>query len=113
MHEYSIVSSLIKLCEKEAKKNEEHKIKTLYLKVGKLSGIEPHFIKHCFDFFKEETVCHNATLKIEILDVIIYCNNCKENYSLKENNFLCPKCESKETKMVQGKELLLEKIELD
>lgn len=112
MHEYSIVSSLIQICEKEAKKIEADKIKSLSIKVGKLSGIEPHFMQHCFDYFKEGTICCDAVLNMQIIDVVIHCNTCDKDYKLQKNDFFCPSCNSKETEMIQGRELLVEKIEL-
>ncbi len=43
MHEYSIVASLIDVCEKEAKKHHAKAIKRLEVSIGRLSGIEIHF----------------------------------------------------------------------
>lgn len=112
MHEYSVVSSLIDVCEKQAEKSNAKEIKTITLKVGRLSGIEPHFMESCFDTFKEDTICHNAQLVMNIVDVEIYCKECKSKYIVLDNNFLCKKCESSQTEILQGQELLVESIEI-
>ena len=112
MHEYSIVASLIDLCEKEAHRQHAKAIKTITLKVGRLSGIEPHLLTQCFDTFKEETLCHNAILELEMCDVVIFCATCKEKSVITNNNFICPLCHSEETSMVGGQELLVQSIEI-
>lgn len=112
MHEYSVVSSLLDLCEKQAKKSNAKQIKKITLQVGRLSGIEPHFMESCFDTFKEDTICHNAQLVMRIIDVEIYCNDCETKHVVLDNNFLCQTCKSPQTKVLQGQELLVESIEI-
>lgn len=112
MHEYSIVSSLLNLCEKEAKKNNAETVKKVTLQIGKLSAIEPHFMESCFDFFKKDTICENATLIMKIIDIEIYCNTCKSNHIILNKNFYCPNCKSGETKILKGQEMIIESIEI-
>lgn len=112
MHEYSIVSSLIDICEKQAKKENAKSVKSVTISVGKLSGIEPHFMESCFDVFKENTICNDAVLIMNILDIKIYCNACKSEHIITNNNFFCPSCQSPETDMIEGEEMLVESIEI-
>lgn len=112
MHEYSVVSSLIDVCEKQAKKSNAKQINKITLQVGRLSGIEAHFMESCFDTFKEDTVCHNAQLIMKIIDVEIYCKECKSKRIVLDNNFLCQVCKSTQTEILQGQELLVESIEI-
>lgn len=112
MHEYSIVSSLLNLCEKEAKKQEAKSIQNVTLQIGKLSAIEPHFMESSFDFFKKDTICENATLVIKLIDIEIYCNNCKNTNIILNKNFFCPICKSSETKILKGQEMIIESIEV-
>lgn len=112
MHEYSIVASLIDVCEKQALKANASSVKSVTLRIGRLSGIEPHFMQSCFDTFKEDTICHDAILHMNIVAVKILCLTCKKEHEVKENNFFCPSCKSGETKMLQGQEMLVESIEI-
>lgn len=112
MHEYTIVASLIDLCEKEAKKHHAKAIKHLVISVGRLSGIEIHFLKQCFETFKEETICHDATLTVELCEVVLLCAKCHEQSAVSENHFICPKCHSEDVTMIGGQELHVNSIEI-
>jgi hydrogenase nickel incorporation protein HypA/HybF len=112
MHEYSIVASLIDLCEKQLKKAKAKEVKNVFLKIGRLSGVDSHFIQNSFDFFKEDTCCHNAALMIKELDVIIECKACLKRNTVLDNNFYCSSCNSPETSIVQGQEMHVESIEV-
>lgn len=112
MHEYSIVSSMISLCEKQALEAKAKEIKSVTIQIGKLSGVEAHFMENCFDYFKEDTICKNAKLNMKIVDIKIECKECSEQTIVTNNNYLCPKCNSKETSLISGKELFIESIEI-
>lgn len=110
MHEYSIVASLINVCEKEAKKHHAKAIECVEIALGRLSGVEPHLLQSSFDTFKEETLCENATLVIKLCDVVLECERCHAKSVVKENHFICPKCQSDSVRMVGGQELHVKRI---
>ena len=109
MHEYSIVQSMIDLCEKHAKGNMVDKV---VVKIGKMSGIEPHFLKESFEVFKEDTVCADATMEMKIIDITILCVDCKNEATVDSFNFFCSKCKGGNTKVLTGQEMHIEYIEL-
>jgi len=112
VHEYSIVASLIDVCEKEAKKHRAEAIKRLSVRIGRLSGIEIHFLEQCFETFKEDTICRDAILDIEVCDVVLLCQACGARSVVSENRFVCPKCHSAEVEMIGGQELHVNSIEI-
>ncbi len=109
MHEYSIVKSMINLCEKHANGKQ---IDSVVVKLGELGGVEPHFLKSCFDMFKEDTLCQDATMKINMVDIIIFCEDCKKETKVENFNFFCPNCDSPNTNTLTGQEMYIEYIEL-
>lgn len=112
MHEYSIVASLLDVCEQEARKHHAKAIKSLEVRIGRLSGIEPHFLQQCFDVFKEETLCEGATLILQMCDVRIACASCQTQSVICDNHFICPNCQSDDVTMIGGKELEVTSIEI-
>ena len=109
MHEYTIVQSMLDLCEKHAK---GRKIDKVAVKIGRMSGIEPHFLKESFDVFKEETVCESATMEIDIIDIAIVCKDCGKEAVIDSFNFFCPHCKGGNTEVLTGQEMHIDYIEL-
>lgn len=114
MHELSIVESLIELCEENALNSNAKNIQEIYVKIGRLSGIEVDLFRRCFETFRENSeLCKNAKLFIEISPLEILCLKCDELSILEENVFKCPKCQSVEYKITQGQDLHLMRLVME
>jgi hydrogenase nickel incorporation protein HypA/HybF len=113
MHEYSIVQSLLNLCEDNAKANSATKVNKVIVKIGKLSGVEPHLLEVAFDTFKDSTMCKNSTLEMVIQDIVIECKECNKTSTLSENNFCCPECESYDIEIKDGEDMFLMSLEME
>jgi len=110
LHELSIVEALINLCEDNARANNASKIDEVYVKIGRLSGIETQLFERAFETFKQKTMCENARLFIKLAPLLARCENCGFNGELKENVFLCPKCSSSELKIIDGEDFYLMRL---
>lgn len=110
MHELSIVEALIRQCEEEAKKNNASLVDEVYVKIGRLSGVEVDLFQRCFETFKENSLfCKEAALFLDIADITVACV-CGFEGILENNVFLCPKCKSKDLKIIDGEELYLMRL---
>lgn len=110
MHELSIVMDLVDLCEKNAKENNAKEVQIVEIKLGRLSGVEPHLLQNSFDFYKINTICHDAKLLIKIQEVVVQCDDCKFSGILSQNHFTCPKCNSNNLKVIDGEEMYLMRL---
>ncbi len=113
MHEFSVVQSLLDLIENNAQDNNAKSVSKVVIKIGKLSGIEPHLLKIAFDTFKEKTICENAELEMIIQDVIAKCEDCNKEFKVENNNFICPECQSFNLKIIDGEDMYLMSLEMD
>lgn len=113
MHEYSIVQSLIDSCEEHARRNSAKKVTKVILKIGTLSGVEPHLLREAFEMFRLGTVCHEADLVLNLQKVKIHCNSCNTDEELDKNEFICSKCGSFDIKVLDGEEMYLMSLELE
>ena len=102
MHEYSIVQSLIDSCEEHVKANCATKVTKVVVKIGVLSGVEPHLLEEAFNMFKEESICEGAEFVMNI-----------QKTELEKNEFVCPKCSSYEIKVLDGEDMFLMQLELE
>jgi hydrogenase nickel incorporation protein HypA/HybF len=113
MHEFSIVQSLITLCEEKAKENEANSISKVVIKIGKLSGVEPELLKTAFETFKKDTMCENAELVLNIVDVKIICNSCSKESVIKNFEYRCGFCDSLDYQIVDGDDMYLMTLEME
>ncbi|QOY52784.1 hydrogenase/urease nickel incorporation protein HypA [Candidatus Sulfurimonas marisnigri] len=113
MHEYSIVQSLLDSCDENAKANNATKVIKVVIKIGVMSGVEPELLKTAFDTFKEQTICEDAEFIINIQSVIVKCNSCLIESTLKKLEYTCPKCKSTELSILDGEDMYLMQLELE
>lgn len=113
MHEYSIVQALLTQCEDIARENEAESVTKIVVKIGKMSGVEPHLLEIAFNTFKEKTVCDGADFIINIQPLTIECNQCGATAALDEIFYKCPDCESLDVKVVDGEEMYLMSLEME
>jgi hydrogenase nickel incorporation protein HypA/HybF len=113
MHEYSIVQALLEQCEHYAEENGAEKITKVVVKIGRLSGVEPHLLEIAFDTFKERTVCDGAAFVMQLQPVVIACKNCGAETTLGVFHYRCPRCESNDISVTEGEEMLLMSLEME
>jgi len=113
MHEFSIVNALLEMCEKNAEANNATKITRVEVKIGKLSGVEPHLLETAFNTFKEKTVCDGAEFVMNLQDLVIKCHTCQTESTLCKNEFECPTCKGNDVTVIDGEEMLLMRLEME
>ncbi|NLY04098.1 MAG: hydrogenase maturation nickel metallochaperone HypA [Campylobacter sp.] len=108
MHELSIVIDLVDLCEKNLNSHKNaSKIEEIIIKIGRLSGVESHYLRSAYSVYKTGTVCENATLTIHEQEVIVVCKECVTKSELKKFEFICPNCKSQNLEVIDGEDMYL------
>ena len=112
MHEGSIVKSLFDIASKikeDEKLIEIHKVKVV---IGKFHQIVDDVFQMYFDLMKKEYKgFEKAELIMEEKDVIVKCKKCHETFMIEDPIFICPKCDSFDTEIIQGDELHIKTME--
>ena len=111
MHEYSIVSSLIDRVQHEATLHGGTRVHRLHVKIGELSGVELDLLKTAFDTFRERTICDGAELEIDMVAAAWACPSCERTVA-RGAILRCGDCK-RPARMVQGDEIILERIEME
>ena len=113
MHEYSIVASLLEMCEDYATTHNAQSVATIRIAIGEHSGVDRMLIQNTFETFKlDSPPCQNATLEIQIQPICLCCQICKNEFEA-HSHASCPQCSSSQLTMSKGKELYLLSLELD
>lgn len=112
MHEYSIVQALLSQCEEILKENNAKAVQKVVVKIGKMSGVEPHLLEVAFHTFKEKTVCDGAEFVMNVQPLTVECNRCNSITELKEIYYKCPQCDSLDIRVIDGEDMFLMTLEL-
>lgn len=113
MHELSIVASLFEILEEKAREHHAARIVLVKLRVGKLSGIVPEFLQSAFEIYRRDTIASSATLEMDVVPVRVKCRKCDAVTEKDDFVFTCPSCGSNDLEMIEGMELILDKIDLE
>ncbi len=111
MHEYSIVASLIDRVQREAKAHGGTRVHRLHVKIGELSGVELDLLTTAFETFRERTICEGAELSIDTIDAAWACPVCDQRMP-RGAVLRCSSCQ-RPARLVQGDEIILERIEME
>ena len=112
MHEYSIVQALLNQCENYVAENKAQSVTKVVVKIGVMSGVEPHLLEIAFETFKEKTICDSAEFVMNIQPLTITCKECNVISELKEIYYKCPSCESLDVEVLDGEEMFLMSLEM-
>lgn len=113
MHELSIIAGLMETVEALAKEHKAKEVTGIRIRVGALSGVVAELLDSAFDMYKKGTIAQRATLEIEKVPFKVRCKSCGAESERDDFQFACGACGSTELELVQGTELVLERIEMD
>ena len=112
MHELSVCLSLLQQLETIAEQRNASAVERVYLKIGPLSGIEPHLLRQAYPLAVAGTVAENAELIIETAEVVVTCTQCGSESTVLPNRLLCAACGDFRTRIISGDDMILQRLEL-
>lgn len=112
MHEFSIVSHLFELVDRDARKHRATGVTRIRVKIGVMSGVVPQLFSEAFHTIKRGTLAEDAELDIIHQEIIIRCE-CGYTGGIEDRNFICPKCGQRNIEVIDGEDMILEQLELN
>lgn len=114
MHELSVCQGLLHEVEVVARDHSAERVLSIVLRIGPLAGVEPALLREAFTLASAGTLVAGADLVIERTAVRLECNECGKQAEARSVNCLtCPDCGSWRTRVLEGEELLLVRVELE
>ena len=108
MHELSLTRRIVALCSERAG---GARVASVRLKLGRLTCVQAHALRFCFDLCASETGLAGAALVIEEIAGRARCQACGANFPLDDLLTPCG-CGSFERDILAGEELDIEDMEL-
>lgn len=113
MHELGVTFYVIKDVKKVALENNINKVNQVTLEIGEVSGVIHEQLIDCWNWaVKKEPVLEGASLKIETIKAVTYCESCKGEYETVIYGKTCPYCNSANTYLKTGNEFMIKDIEV-
>jgi hydrogenase nickel incorporation protein HypA/HybF len=114
VHEISIVQALIEHVEQAVREaGQSGRVARLDLVIGRLSGVNADSIRFAFEMLAPDTLVESAQLSIEEPPAVACCRACGARKPIQELVDRCPACGSLEISIEEGRELLLQSIEVE
>lgn len=112
MHEMSLAESVLQIIEDSARSNGFLRVKTVWLEVGQLAGVETEALRFCFDAVTRNSLAEGARLEILETAGEGRCPSCNKLVKLAERYDLCPECEMP-VEVIGGTEMRVKELEVE
>jgi len=113
MHEMSLCEGILQVLEDNAKTQHFSKVKTVWLEIGTLSGVEVEAMLFCFDAVSRGTLAQHARLEIMHTPGLAWCMKCAKNVTVMQRFDECPQCGSYQLQVVGGDEMKIKELEVE
>ena len=111
MHEIKVAENMMQIILDVAREESLGRVNQVNVQFGKMIQIVPDIFRFAFEEVARGTIAEGAILDLEILLIKMQCLECGREFTVDDNQFDCPVCESDELKLVQGRETVIKSIE--
>ena len=112
MHEIGVLKKAVDLCNQIAMDNDIDEIQAINLEVGELSGYLPVFFEKYYPIVIED---YPRLKKSHVNCIVIkgqaVCDDCQTFYNVMKHKGICPKCKSRNKKVISGQDFRVKNIE--
>jgi hydrogenase nickel incorporation protein HypA/HybF len=114
MHELAIVEALIEQVGREVRRaGHTGRVKRLELAIGRLSGVHCDSVRFAFELLSKDTLVEGAKIDIAEPRAVCCCRVCGAREEIDDLVSECPRCKSPEITIEEGRQLLLQSIEIE
>lgn len=112
MHELGVVFYVVDAVKEVAQRNNVSHVHSVTIELGTVSGVVESYLVDCWNWAaSKHPVLEGCTMKIESVQAITHCEDCKSDYDTLKYGRTCPYCNSENTFLLQGNEFFIRDIE--
>jgi len=112
VHELAVCQSLLREVRRVASAQDAAAVTKIVIVVGPLSGIESSLLVRAFSIARAGTIAERATLEVEDMLPVVWCETCGIESRVAANALLCDRCGTWRVQLRSGNEMLLKRVEL-
>jgi hydrogenase nickel incorporation protein HypA/HybF len=113
MHEMSLCESVLQILEHQAAAQQYHRVKTVWLEIGALSGIEIDALRFSFEVVVQGSLAEGAQLVILEVPGQAWCLPCGRNVLVLQLYDQCPYCGSHQLQINEGDQMRIKELEVE
>jgi len=113
MHELSLCEGILQVLEENARTQGYRRVKTVWLEIGALSGVETEAMRFGFDAVMRGTLADGATLGIIDKPGSAWCMQCMKTVPVRQRYDACPECGSYQLQVNGGEEMRIKELEVE
>lgn len=113
MHEMSLCESVLQILEQEAQVQQFRKVKTVWLEIGALSGVEVEALRFSFEVVAQGSLAAQARLEIVEVPGQAWCMPCASNVAVEHLYDQCPQCGSHQLQINGGDQMRIKELEVE
>ncbi len=112
MHEMSLCEGVLQVLQQSAEKEGFRRVKTVWLEIGALAGIEVEALRFSFDVVMKGSLAEGALLEIIDLPGQAWCMPCAQQVTIGQRFDACPRCGSYQLQVTGGDEMRIKELEV-
>ncbi len=112
MHEMAICESVLQVLEEQASIQGYRLVKTVWLEIGSLAGIELEALRFSFEVVARGTLGEGAQLELIQTPGEAWCLVCGKTVPISERFHSCPECDGYQLRITGGDQLRIKEVEV-
>ncbi len=112
MHEMSLCEGVVQLIEEQAHTQNFSKVKTVWLEIGELAGVETEAMRFSFAAVARDTVADGSKLEIINIPGRARCPVCARDVQVSARYDDCPVCGHYPLEIIAGEEMRIKELEV-
>jgi hydrogenase nickel incorporation protein HypA/HybF len=113
MHEMSLAEGVLQIIEDAAKEQNFSRVKTVWLEIGLLAGVEVEAMRFCFDAVARDTIAQDAVLEIIQPPGQAWCMQCSSAVQVQALYDACPKCGGYQLQVTGGNDMRVKELDVE
>lgn len=113
MHELAVTESIVDIVQRHAAEAQAQRVVRIYLVIGELASIVDDSVQFYFDFLSQDTLAAGAELVFTRVPVSLECAACGHTWRPERGDWLCPRCQAAQARVVAGREFYIDHIEVE